>query len=367
MTESATDGPSPHRGLLLGSVAVGAVLVIAAANWFIFASDDNTSNETPTGASIEIVDVSLDLDEVVVISEDGSAVTGFDENGSLCREWIGDTGPAIGDIVCVEVDEDLVSGLSQGSWTSGEQPILFDNSRLILDSYVVDFEDATAIALPQFDDFQMARAYQAETGAMVFWDQELVETGPTGEVVNQYPDVTTRPTSVTWLANGTMLLDQSGTGEMIQISGGESAVVDTGGNSTLLLDGSPNGDAALVLDELKLAQLDPTPVSIVDFDMGSTAALPLPNEEALFLEAWFSQDESLVFGIWASLADGSAATTLSVIELDHDRAATSGWITLHEWQQVDTLPMRRSGFGSSDTGAAYLTIDGLSRVVFTYD
>lgn len=107
---------------------------------------------------------------MLAISGDESAVAGFDENGSLCREWIDDIGPASGAVVCIEVDEDLVPRFSQASWPSGEQPIIFDNSRLVLDSCIVDFEEARTFALPQFGDLQMARAYQSENGAIVFWD-----------------------------------------------------------------------------------------------------------------------------------------------------------------------------------------------------
>jgi hypothetical protein len=317
--------------------------------------------------SIEEVVISLDVDEFVAISEDGRAVAGFDENGLLCREWIGDIAPAGENLVCVEANERLTLRSTQVSWPTGQGPMLFDNARLIRDSYVVDFEDSVAFTLPQFGASLTARAYHAETEAMVFWDQELIETGPSGDVVNQYNDVTTPPQTVTWLADGTILADQSGTDEVIQIRGGQSTVVHTEEESTLLLDASPTGNAALVLDRNKVIRLSPAPVSIVNFDTGEAAPLPLPAERAIFIDAWFYQDETVVFGLWVSLVDDGSESTLSVIELDDDLAATSDWITLQEWQQDGPDLSQGAVIGRSDSEMVLLARDGLRRITFTYD
>lgn len=154
---------------------------------------------------------------------------------------------------------------------------------------------------------------------------------------------------------------------MIQIRDGQSTVVRTGAESTWLFDASPNGDAALVLDRNKVILLRAAPVSIVNFDTGRAEALPLPDERAIFADAWFSQDESVVFGLWTSFVDNGVDSTLSVIELNDDRSATGDWITLHQWKQDGSDLSPGAVIGRSDTGAVYLTRDGLSRVVITYD
>ena len=153
---------------------------------------------------------------------------------------------------------------------------------------------------------------------------------------------------------------------MIQIRDGQSTVVHMEAESTLLLDASSTGDAALALDRFAANLLKSSPVSIVSFDTGSATPLPLPDDQ-LVVDAWFSHDETLVFEIWIMPIDDGFEGSLTVMELDENLTATSDWITLHEWQDDGPTAGFGGVMGRSDTEAVYLNSDGLNRIVFTYD
>lgn len=354
---------------LLPVAVLGVLAVVAIVGAVLLGGDDGPSSRgVPTAVTSGVVDV--DLDRIVGWSRDGAAVAGM-RSDALCRVFVAT--PTEAD--CIELDDDIQRPITNGlySWRVGTEPMVSDNSVTLRPSVFFDFDAGEARELEfRGRDFPSAKAYRPSTESFIVWDGATLELGADGTEIERLGRRDAVPRSVIWTEDGTVVLDQA-TDEpelLIQYRDGERIEVQATEGQTFMLDVSLDGDYALAVDGRLLNRFEQAQLVVVDFAADDVLVLPdAPDSDELltFNGGWFSEDASVVFGLWSEL-DPDRATVLGAVEL-LDGEAVGEWRELKVWGRDDeTSPLLlTNGLGHDDDQAIYRDRTGaIQRLVFDY-